>query len=95
MRKQPNGKWVEVSDQGMSREEHLDLSDANDGRRHGEVARRVELSNAFKLSDKEYDESELEPKDHYESEKGIREADHNTNLNRARRTGGINRRIKK
>lgn len=72
MRKQSNGKWVEVSESGMSKKEHLEsLKRSQDIEReyerqgsktplHHKQEINTQLSASSKLSDKEYDESELE-----------------------------------
>lgn len=68
MRKQPNGKWVEVSESGMSRRDILDKVDnifkLTNFKNKKDVKESSRLSgglrhSADQLSDKEYDESEL------------------------------------
>lgn len=76
MRKQPNGKWVEVSEHGMTKKEHQSKSEYYHGKASGKVdsnttnrgdkgakmdfeAYKHHQEQYSKLSDKEYDESEL------------------------------------
>jgi hypothetical protein len=63
MKKQPNGKWVEVSEHGMSKKEHEGEAKDYDsgGDKKGNSKRsQMEKESASKLSDKEYDDEELE-----------------------------------
>jgi hypothetical protein len=82
-RKQANGKWVEVSDQGKTRKEHVKLGNKNPYKTSAKtVAERKELEDRFnrhrnthhslasKLEDKEYTDEELGVKDSKEEEGG-------------------------
>lgn len=57
-KKQPNGKWLEVSEHGMTKKEHqrrmVELSNV-----HGSKGHQKHVQAAKELSDKEYDESEI------------------------------------
>lgn len=59
MRKQANGKWVEVSDKGMSKEEHSNKINELASKAGEQIGYAFHSKQASKLSDKEYDESEL------------------------------------
>lgn len=64
-KKQPNGKWMEVSEHGMTKEEHriAKVESARTQGRHnpgGYEDTKKHREAADKLSDKEYDESELD-----------------------------------
>ena len=60
MRKQANGKWVEVSDKGMTKEEHSKKINELSSKAGEKMGYAFHSKQASKLSDKEYDESELE-----------------------------------
>jgi hypothetical protein len=90
-RKQPNGKWVEVSEKGVSAKEHLKYAKKHkliaDKETSNTVANSYYESSgrhydaAEKLSDKEYDESELSGGEKTnDSGIGIEEKDGNTLL---------------
>lgn len=76
MKKQANGKWVEVSEYGMSKREHSEEHDRVVGKMNKEMDRGYKRSVskettarfhddlASKLSDKEYDEEEIEVKEY-------------------------------
>jgi hypothetical protein len=72
-RKQPNGKWVEISDKGMSKKDHEDYIEMEkfsrsgsggkeSGKTNENIKRHQEISS--RLSGKEYDDSELEEVEH-------------------------------
>ena len=60
MKKQANGKWVEVSDKGMTKEQHSKKTDELSSKAGEQIGYAFHSKQASKLSDKEYDESEID-----------------------------------